>query len=107
MLFYNKYRLKNTQRVEKKDAATPSSRLDRTPEVVIESPPVSAPENKERYVDKESISRRLPEMSVLRYHIPGYMGYVRRQQFHHGKSYGATTRECIMGYAPSNHSLID
>lgn len=45
---------------------------------------------------KQSISRRLPEQHKLRYHVPGYMGFVRDMQYHHGRSYGKITRECIM-----------
>lgn len=51
---------------------------------------------------KGSVSRRLPETERLRYHVPGYMGFVRRQQFHHGQTYGATTRSCILGYKPDS-----
>lgn len=51
---------------------------------------------------KDSISQRLPEVERLRYHVPGYMGFVRRQQFHHGQTYGATTRSCILGYKPDS-----
>jgi hypothetical protein len=51
---------------------------------------------------KDSVSRRLPETERLRYHVPGYMGFVRRQQFHHGQTYGATTRTCILGYKPDS-----
>jgi len=51
---------------------------------------------------KDSVSQRLPEVERLRYHIPGYMGFVRRQQFHHGQTYGATTRSCILGYKPDS-----
>jgi len=44
---------------------------------------------------KESISRRLPENTRLRYHLPGYMGFVRSLQFRHGSTYGKTTRKAI------------
>jgi hypothetical protein len=53
-------------------------------------------------VGKDSISRRLPEVERLRYHVPGYMGHVRRSQFHHGQTFGATTRSCILGYKPDS-----
>lgn len=45
---------------------------------------------------KQSVSRRLPQQHELRYHVPGYMGFVRDMQYHHGRSYGKITRECIM-----------
>jgi len=45
---------------------------------------------------KASVSRRLPERTVRRYHIPGYMGFVKDMQYHHGRSYGRITRECLM-----------
>jgi hypothetical protein len=45
---------------------------------------------------KQSMSRRLQEQYQLRYHVPGYQGFVPSSQFKHGKSYGYHTRECIM-----------
>lgn len=45
---------------------------------------------------KQSVSRRLPARTSLRYHIPGYMGHVADIQFKHGKNFGNHTRECIM-----------
>lgn len=45
---------------------------------------------------KYSTSRRLPERERLRYHVPGYMGFVKNIQFLHGDTYGKTTRKCIL-----------
>jgi len=47
---------------------------------------------------KLSISRRLPEGERLRYHVPGYMGFVRSVQFRHGDTFGVTTRKCLTNY---------
>jgi len=47
---------------------------------------------------KLSISRRLPEKERLRYHVPGYMGFVRQQQFRHGDTFGQTTRKCLTDF---------
>lgn len=44
---------------------------------------------------KESISQRLPVGSRMRYALPGYMGHVKGEQFHHGATYGKTTRLCF------------
>jgi hypothetical protein len=63
-------------------------------------------ENSAMNFGKNSVSRRLPEMERLRYHIPGYQGFVRRQQFHHGQTYGATTRTCILGYKPNSAPML-
>lgn len=49
-----------------------------------------------RNVGKLSVSRRLPERERLRYHVPGYMGYVPNQKFIHGETYGRTTRRCVV-----------
>jgi len=46
---------------------------------------------------KDSMCRRLPEKTRLQYHVPGYMGFVKNQQFLHGQTYGKTTRKCIVG----------
>lgn len=45
---------------------------------------------------KFSVARRLPERERLRYHVPGYMGFVKNIQFLHGDTYGKTTRKCIL-----------
>jgi hypothetical protein len=44
---------------------------------------------------KESMMRRLPVGEKLRYHIPGYMGYVPTEPFRYGESYGRTTHRSI------------
>merc|ERR1719276_408549 len=45
---------------------------------------------------KESVSKRKPIGSDLRYMIPNYMGFVQGQSFKVGQSYGKSTRECIL-----------
>jgi hypothetical protein len=67
------------------------------PDPQIQFPPMTATQQESASnFGKLSISRRLPEQSVRRYHVPGYMGFVRDQQYHHGRSYGRITRECLM-----------
>lgn len=51
-----------------------------------------------RHCGSLSITRRLPEGERLRYHVPGYMGFVRSVQFRHGDTYGKTTRKAILGF---------
>jgi len=66
------------------------------------TPPLRRPglipqfEESKQNFGKHSISRRLPERHYLRYHVPGYMGFVKNIQFLHGDTYGKTTRKCIL-----------
>lgn len=68
------------------------------------TPPYKRPELTQEKIEskqhscKESIARRLPEKERLRYHVPGYMGFVRTHQFRHGDTYGMTTRKCISDF---------
>lgn len=45
---------------------------------------------------KRSVSQRMPAVYQRRYNVPGYMGFVKNIQHHHGNTYGRTTRECMM-----------
>jgi len=47
---------------------------------------------------KQSISRRLPSKTRLRYHVPGYMGFVHTIQYRHGDTFGRTTRKCLLDH---------
>jgi len=66
------------------------------------TPPLCRPgltrdnEESKQNFGKYSTSRRLPERERLRYHVPGYMGFVKNIQFLHGDTYGRTTRKCIL-----------
>lgn len=66
------------------------------------TPPLSRPglardfQESQQNFGKYSISRRLPDRERLRYHVPGYMGFVKNIQFLHGDTYGRTTRKCIL-----------
>lgn len=66
------------------------------------TPPLRRPgltrdfEESQKNFGKQSVSRRLPERERLRYHVPGYMGFVKNIQFLHGDTYGKTTRKCIL-----------
>lgn len=44
---------------------------------------------------KESVSRRLNTGEHLRYHLPGYQGYVPTEQFRFSESFGKTTNRAI------------
>lgn len=77
--------------------------VEEDPNARPRTPPLNRPglthekELSARNVDKLSVSRRLPERERLRYHVPGYMGYVPHQKFVHGETYGRTTRRCVLG----------
>lgn len=65
------------------------------PTYQFQAPSVVQQESMDNY-GKESLSRRKRSGEQLRYHQPGYMGFVENIQFKHSRPFGPTTRECIM-----------